>query len=280
MPAPLDTTTRHRPRVGLFGLTGCAGDQLALINDDRLLLELAQRVEIVSFDMALSHPGDWEGELEIALVEGSVCSTRDRNTLLAIRQRTTSLVALGTCAVWGGIPAMAGRIPLSERRKAVYGDAGALPDALEAQPLSAFVTVDEAIPGCPVVAREVEEAIAAWLAGGEVHRTDWSVCADCRMRENVCLVQTRGVVCCGPVTAGGCGAQCPAFGQPCTGCRGPVDDPAWEATRRLFGERGLTKEQVIQALQRYSAPAWIARHLAPRFAADPRRRGVGGHQGG
>ena len=126
----------RKPRVGVFSLTGCAGDQLVILNNEDILLELAGRVEIVSFAMA--HSVEDSGELDLALVEGSVCSRTDREVLLSVRARSRYLMAIGTCAVWGGIPAMVSDIPLSELKETVYGDAGALPEAREANPLSVF----------------------------------------------------------------------------------------------------------------------------------------------
>ncbi|MEO5366943.1 MAG: hypothetical protein H7831_11450 [Magnetococcus sp. WYHC-3] len=264
-------TNQVLPRLGIYGLTGCAGDQLAILNAEEALLEVVSGIDLVSFAMASSSERD--DPVDIALVEGSVCSVADVQRLREVRGRARILVALGTCAVWGGIPAMVSHLPLEQLKLEVYGRVDVLPDAREAMPLSHFVDVDYAIPGCPVELGEVLETLRVLLAGGRPRRMDYSVCSECRMAEQVCLVQSRGVVCCGPITMGGCKARCVAFRQPCHGCRGPVDDPAWEATARVFSERGMTKAQVIESIKRYSAPAWVARHLAPRFREDPLRQG-------
>ena len=263
-----------KPRVGIFSLTGCAGDQLAILNAEPQLLALADRVEIAVFDMAVSRTGPWTGELDLALVEGSVCTERDRRELAEIRKRSKALMALGTCAVWGGLPAMTREIPMQALQQRVYGDERAFPDALGAEPLSTYADVDFSISGCPIEVGELMEALGAILAGGQPRRIDYPVCSECRMREQICLVQAHREVCCGPVTVGGCGAQCIAYGRPCDGCRGPVDDPHYEATAQMFSRHGLSKADVVDALRRFSAPAWVARHLAPGFADDPERRGL------
>ncbi len=262
-----------KPRLGIFGLTGCAGDQLVILNLERELLLLTQKVEIVSFGMASSCCDD-ESPLDLALVEGSVCSRRDIDALRSVRKRAKAVMAIGTCAVWGGLPAMVNKIPIEVLKQEVYGDPEVFPDATEAQPLSTFVDVDFALTGCPIEKHEFIDAVGAILAGTAPHCTDFSVCSECRMAENVCLVQNRGIVCCGPITAGGCKARCIGYGQPCYGCRGPVDDPAYDATAQLFIGHGLSKEAVIESIRRYSAPAWVKRTLAPGFAADPQRRGL------
>ncbi|OSM04233.1 putative NADH ubiquinone oxidoreductase, 20 kDa subunit [Magnetofaba australis IT-1] len=262
--------------MGIYGLTGCAGDQLAILNDEALLLSLAQLTHIVDFGMASSEAGVDDAPLDLAIVEGAVCSKRDLRVLRAIRARATRLMALGSCALFGGLPAMDAQTPLAMRRLAVYGNApsASLDESLPAAPLSDYVMVDYAIPGCPIETRELADALARILAGGEPLRHDAPVCADCRLAENVCLAQ-RGDVCCGPLTRGGCGARCVGFGQACRGCRGPVDDPAFDRVALSLMSQGLGKEQAIAAMQRFSAPAWTGERLAGAFEEDPRHLGVG-----
>lgn len=94
-----------KPTVGIFGLTGCAGDQLVILNCEDRLLDIVALIDIRDFLMASSE-NDAGCPLDIALVEGAVLSQRDADKLRAIRQRSKILVALGTCAVWGGVAAM------------------------------------------------------------------------------------------------------------------------------------------------------------------------------
>ena len=156
-----------KPKVGIFGLTGCAGDQLALLNAEPELIALAGRVEVRVFDMAISRQGEWQGMLDLALVEGSVCSERDRRELAMVRERSHKLMAIGSCAVWGGLPAMTANLPIEQLKQRVYGDSEAFPETMGAEPLSSFVPVDFSIPGCPIEIDELLEALAAILAGGE-----------------------------------------------------------------------------------------------------------------
>nr|CRH04523.1 putative Hydrogen dehydrogenase delta subunit [Candidatus Magnetococcus massalia] len=267
----------ERLKVGIFSLTGCAGDQLAILNDTDVLLGLASRVDICSFIMASSHEASCQevGMLDLAIVEGSVCSEAEVERLKKWREHSKKLMALGTCAVWGGLPAMnAQAVPLAQLKQEVYGDETVFPDAREAKPLSAFVQVDYAVTGCPIEIEEFAEVISALLNGVEPRRPDQSVCSECRMAENRCLVQHQNRVCCGPITVAGCKARCVSYGQACYGCRGPVEDPAYDATVQLFSEHGLDKEQVIQQIRRYTAPAWVENRLTSHYQ-DPRHMGLG-----
>ena len=96
-----------KPKVGIFGLTGCAGDQLVILNCEDQLLDLVALLDIRDFLMA-SSDGHGDCALDIAMVEGAVLTMRDAERLRAIRQRSATLVALGTCAAYGGIPAAEG----------------------------------------------------------------------------------------------------------------------------------------------------------------------------
>ncbi len=262
----------HKPRVGIFGLTSCAGDQLMILNCEDELVALAGRIELLSFGMASS--AAFEGRLDLAIIEGSVCTQRDLDTLLEIRSRANRVMTIGTCAVWGGIPAMRNELSVETLQKIVYGDQTLDEVNLnKAHPVSDFVPVDFAVPGCPIEKEEFLRTIVAILQRTTPERHDYSVCSECRIAENLCLVRTRGIVCCGPITAGGCKARCPSLGIPCYGCRGPVDDPHYDATAELFNEHGLSKGDVIQQIQRYSAPAWVNQHLREEWAKDPERKG-------
>lgn len=94
------STGKPPPRVGIFGLTGCAGDQLQILNCEDHLLELAHELDIVDWVMAKSD-NDHACALDIAFVEGVVATDLDLECLKSLRERAVFLVAIGTCAVWG-----------------------------------------------------------------------------------------------------------------------------------------------------------------------------------
>jgi len=244
------------PRVGIFGLTGCAGDQLVLLDCEDELLALAGLVDIRDFLMA-SSARDRESPLDVALVEGCVASRRDEERLQEIRQRARLLVALGTCAVCGGVPAMADDDEAARRARlaAVYGELGGVYDSLPPRALGEVVPVDLGLPGCPVEKDELLALLAHLLAGHPPPPIEWPVCADCRMAENRCLLLDGVPLCCGPLTLGGCKARCPGMGVPCQGCRGPIEDADPSAALAVFTQAGLSREQIASKLRTFSGRA-------------------------
>lgn len=217
-----------KPRVGIFGLTGCAGDQLVILNCEDRLLDVVAAVDLRDFLMAASG-NDTECDLDLALVEGAVVTGRDAERLRRIRQRSKALAAIGTCAVWGGVAAPSGATALRD-----------------------VVPVDLNITGCPIEKEQFLATLARFLHGDPPLLPDYPVCTECRMRENNCLLIEKNQVCCGPLTVGGCAARCPALGVACVGCRGPATDANFPSAMAMFGEKGIPREAIAQKLRTFA----------------------------
>ena len=245
-----------KPKVGIFGLTGCAGDQLAILNCEDQLLDLVALIDIRDFPMA-SSDGDHESVLDIAFVEGAVLTMRDAESLRTIRKRSKALVALGTCAVWGGVAAMDRGEDRGKMLEEVYGERGREYDSYPAQALHEIVKVDFNITGCPIEKSHFLEAVASLLNGDPPLYPEYPVCTECRMRENNCLLTERGEICCGPITAAGCDARCPDLRIPCIGCRGPVSDCNTASALAMFEERGFDRQRIAVRLRTF-APERVA----------------------
>ena len=109
--------------------------------------------------------------------------------------------------------------------------------------LDQTVDVDYYLPGCPPPVKLIANAVDAIAKGalppkGSVLAPLKSVCDECprkkenkkiskiyRVHEKVpeperCLLE-QGIICIGPATRSGCGAQCLTVDMPCTGCGGP-----------------------------------------------------------
>jgi coenzyme F420-reducing hydrogenase gamma subunit len=205
-----------KPKVGIFGLTGCAGDQLVILNCEDELLDLVELIDIRSFIMA-SSAVDEDCELDVAFVEGAVATEHDERVLRRARERCSLLVALGTCATWGGVAQL--------------------------QPLSKYVKVDAAITGCPIEKHEFLDAVANLLRGQLPVFKQYAVCVECKANENECLL-TGGAFCSGPVTVAGCQARCPSLGVACIGCRGPAPEANFESAALMYAQKGYAEQDI------------------------------------
>jgi sulfhydrogenase subunit delta len=241
-------------RVGIYGLTGCGGDQLTILNCEDELLGIAEAADIVSFLMAKSD--NQEGPLDVAFLEGSVSTKDDAELLTDVRGRSRLLIAIGNCACFGGPQAMkVGDGLWAERMEKVYGPKRPEPtEPMEARPASALVEVDFCIPGCPISNGQFLRNLSRALRGARPELPPVPVCVECKFRENECLL-LKDIPCLGPVTAAGCGAVCPSNLVACVGCFGPVEEANVAAEYLLLLEKGIGREEVIRRMRTYGGVA-------------------------
>ena len=222
------TIKKKKPIVGIFGLTSDEGCEFPIIDQGKKLLELLEEIELGHFRLVEELP---EAEhYDVALVEGSVLTEDNIKKLKWIRSNSKILVALGACAVIGGIPELKNYLDKDQAITKVYREIRGI-DNLEVKPLKEYVKVDFEIPGCPVDGGEVIRFLYELKEGRIPQIPQNPVCYECQLRETECLLQPNPKVgrpampCMGPIALAGCNAPCPAAGYPCDGCRGLVAEP-------------------------------------------------------
>lgn len=230
-----------KAKVAFFEFTSCEGCQLEVLNQGEELLELLKGIEIVRFREAMSEQGS---DYEIAIVEGSISTPEQVTKVKEIRSRAATLIALGACAVQGGVNTLRNRRPIIDVKHYVYGGEGEHFSSILANPLSAFVKVDYNIRGCPISTYEFNCFIRQLLLGMKPYEPDYPMCVECKLNENICVFD-KGMVCIGPVTRAGCKAICPTYGNRCEGCRGLVFEPNVNAHRETLTRYGLTPHDII-----------------------------------
>lgn len=232
-------------RLAIAGFTACSGCQLTLLNCENELLQIAEHFEFAYFPLACS-PALIDGLYDVALIEGSVSSENEVQFLRQLRKQSSILIALGTCAAWGGIPAM----PL-------VSCSPETPDESSLKPIHSFVAVDGTLYGCPPEKHELLTFLSDVIRGVLPPLIDYPVCTECKMRENLCLLTERKQLCLGVLTLGGCNARCPSSAVPCEGCRGPVPEANLRAALLCFEQHGYSNEIVMERLKRFHA-GWKA----------------------
>ena len=243
-----------KPTVGIFGFTGCAGDQLVVLNCEDELLDIAGALDIKFFPMAMTG-NDEKCPLDIVFVEGTIVQPSEEEMLKKLRKRAKLFIAIGTCAVWGGVPAMKNELPREELKEQVYGPTGQVFKTIDPQPLSSFVKVDLAIPGCPIEKEQLLQSVASLLHGDVPRLPSYSVCTECKMAEYACLLVDKGQLCLGPITVAGCKARCPGYAQPCRGCRGPVEEANVASEAKVLKEKGFTLADIQNRLRTFAGSA-------------------------
>ena len=246
---------KEKPRVAFFDFACCEGCQLTVLQLEEKLLDVVDKVEIVTFREAMTERSD---DYDVAFVEGSITRESDLPRIRQIRETAAVVVALGACAAIGGINCMKNRYPMADAMRTVYGADAELFDTMPARPIGAVVEVDYTIHGCPINPIEFVEVFHAILQGRPYNVPDHPVCVECRLNENVCLME-KGLPCMGPLSRAGCDALCPEYGQVCVGCRGTVSDANREAADKLLAEHGLSVDQVTGRVALYSQAGYPER---------------------
>jgi F420-non-reducing hydrogenase small subunit len=269
---------QERIRLAMISLSTCAGCSAVFLDQEGLarVLELA---DLVYCPMLVDR--DHIPEADVALIEGVVRLEEDAEVLREARAKSQIVIAWGTCACYGGIPAHANRYELEDLIQETYGHtydtyayylsgAGGVEQATyqeegigllrKAYALDDFVRVDYYVPGCPPLP-ELLLQLHAEVTGQDLKGAKPIVCSECGRRPTKTAVtsleafpraddrttcfHSQGVLCAGLLTKGGCGAICTRNGLPCWGCRGPA-----KTALRPMADGESFEEVVISRLAR------------------------------
>jgi coenzyme F420-reducing hydrogenase gamma subunit len=240
------------PRVVIISLASDFGCQLQMTNIEDQLLDILGRIDLTYWQLASSaHMPD---DYDIAIVEGAVCMPDHVDLLKTVRETADVVIAVGACAMNGGIPALAA-VDVAGSRAIVYGD-GELPlhtrEAFAPTGVTSVIDIDYLVPGCPIDSGEYVAVLSRALLGLHDHTPIEPMCASCKINENVCFFES-DQICLGVVTRTGCGARCVTLGRPCTGCRGLAPDANLVSARHVFAEHGYDLDEVLATHRIYNS---------------------------
>lgn len=251
--------TTDKISIGFSSLSSCGGCTAMLVRSPDELGRITDNVRVRYCPMLMDQ--EQVLETDIAVVDGAVRIREDEKKLIEVRRKSRILVAWGTCAAFGGLPALANAFELEELIEETYGQTidpfsyylkSKIPEAgrhdfgieelllRRVRKLSDVVKVDFYLPGCPPMTRLLENLLQE-LKGEQLFEGNRQiVCSECPRKfkkaptatigvfpgengsESTCLLSL-GTLCMGFSTRGGCTAACTVGGLPCWGCRGPSD---------------------------------------------------------
>jgi coenzyme F420-reducing hydrogenase gamma subunit len=243
---------KRRPRLAVWKFASCDGCQLSLLDCEDELLVLADAVEIAYFPEASRAMA--KGPYDLSLVEGSITTPHDAERIHQVRRQSKHLVTIGACATAGGIQALRNFADVNEFVAAVYASPQYIKTLATSTPIAAHVPVDFELQGCPISKAQLLEVITAFLAGRKPSIGEHSVCVECKLQGNVC-VMVQGTPCLGPVTHAGCGAICPSYRRGCYGCFGPMERPNTAALAAEWRRLGAAPRDIRRAFRTFNAGA-------------------------
>lgn len=241
------------PKLAVWKFASCDGCQLSLLHCEDELLALATAVEIAYFPEATR--GVVEGPYDISLVEGSITTPHDAERIHEVRQQSKLLVTIGACATAGGIQALRNFKDVTEFTSMVYAHPEYIDTLANSTPVSAHVTVDFELRGCPINKYQLVELLLATLHKRRPNIPNHSVCVECKLQQQVCVMVAQNKPCLGPVTQAGCGALCPSFNRGCFGCYGPKESANPSSLGDAWQAMGQTTHQIVSAFRSYNAGA-------------------------
>jgi F420-non-reducing hydrogenase small subunit len=263
-----------KPKVAFYWCASCGGCEETVVDLAEDILGVVEKVDIVLWPVAMDFKykdiqAMPDKSIVATLLNGAVRSTEQEEMARLLRRKSQFLIAYGSCAVSGGIPALANQFSREQVLQFNYELAPTLVNEQKTRPQMRFaengrevslpalhnvvraldqvVEVDYYVPGCPPTPNITKAALGALLEGklppkGSVLAPDIALCDECARKKskptnlsitefkrphqlladpNQCFL-AQGVVCMGPATRSGCGAQCTAGNMPCTGCFGPT----------------------------------------------------------
>jgi F420-non-reducing hydrogenase small subunit len=294
-------------------LNACSGCEISILNIGDPLVDLLPQLDFVHITALIDHKffgQTGEGvtmeipEADIGIVTGGVRNEEHKHELEEIRKKTKFLIALGSCACYGGVPAQANMWNNEDVFEKIFRNCASTEPAPDPDDpsvpkwtptcaaLDEVVKVDISIPGCPPHPDWIAEALTALLEG----KTSWSlpersVCDTCpvirekksgggpvkRWIQNMEFdpeagidkmrcINEQGFLCMGPVTLAGCAGKSgvPRCIQARTPCRG------------CFGPIRKGAQPMIDMMGALSSVGLEAKSVLDRRAMM--NRYIGGHK--
>lgn len=167
-----------KPKVSTDWLAGCAGCHMSFLDIDERIIDLLKLVDLRSSPITDLKEPDKDG-VDVGILEGGIANTYNEEVAIRMRERSKILVALGDCAVFGGVPAMRNFFGADVALRRAYIEAesndesGKIPSDPElstpvtVKPISDVVKVDVFLPGCAPSADAIF-AVLADLANGKM----------------------------------------------------------------------------------------------------------------
>jgi NAD-reducing hydrogenase small subunit len=174
----LKGNSMSKPKVATDWLAGCAGCHMSFLDIDERIIELLKLVDLRSSPITDLKEPDKEG-VDVGILEGGIANTYNEEVAIKMRERSKILVALGDCAVFGGVPAMRNFYGADAALKRAYIEAESNDDSakipsdpelstpVRVKPVSDLVKVDVFLPGCAPSADAIF-AVLADLANGKM----------------------------------------------------------------------------------------------------------------
>lgn len=162
--------TNKKLKLATCSLAGCFGCHMSFLDIDEELIAVS---DLYEFNRSPLTDIKTISDCDVGLIEGGLCNEENREVLELFRKHCRILVAVGACAINGGVPALRNQFSLQECYRESYLDGLGLEDPQipqdkelpplldKVQPIQEWVKVDYFLPGCPPPAEAFKEILMA-----------------------------------------------------------------------------------------------------------------------
>jgi F420-non-reducing hydrogenase small subunit len=208
---------KKKLQIAKYWGAACGGCDVSLLDTNEFILDIAAAADIHMWPIA--HDGKYkdiealpDGFLDLVFYNGAVRTSENEHIAKLLRKKSKCLVAYGSCAHIGGIPALANQFCKEEIFEKAYLKNPSIQEGNTAVPtphtkvdageleipvfykrvykLDDVVPVEYYIPGCPPAPEQVKAVIQLVLSGAElppagsvVGASDRAVCDDCQRKK-------------------------------------------------------------------------------------------------
>ncbi|HOQ30912.1 MAG TPA: oxidoreductase [Candidatus Hydrogenedens sp.] len=206
-----------KPKVAFYWCASCGGCEEAVVDLAEDILEVVKLVDIVFWPVAMDFKKrDVEAlpdkSINIAFINGAIRTSEQKEIAHLLREKSHLIVAFGSCACFGGIPALANLYSKFEVLNDVYiesptvdNDTKLLPQTTSAdnngkqlelpkfynqvRALDEVISVDYYLPGCAPTPKLIANAVNTLLGGnlpaaGSTLLPDIALCEECPRKDS------------------------------------------------------------------------------------------------
>ncbi len=199
-----------KPKVAIYWAASCGGCEVAVLDTNEKILDIANLVDIVLWPVALDFKYHHieamaDKSIDLCLFNGAIRNSEQEHMAKMLRAKSKVMVAFGACAILGGIPALANftnradiwqrvylEVPSVDGNKTLPQTKTKVPEGELELPemydtvstLAQTVDVEYYLPGCPPPVNLILKLVDLYATGklpavGAVVASDRALCEEC-----------------------------------------------------------------------------------------------------